>query len=228
MSVSLFAKNYDIDQIYFKAIRIDNLSKVKELVESNKVDINILYRYNSYFKDYYPVNPLAAACIRCSTRVATYLIHKGAKINVIKGRSTPLYNITYKTCLKNTGKLFFPLIKLLLDKGADPNLSAKNTSNYPLIIAARTNRMDLVKLLLKYGAKKDIKDYKGKTPVWYAKEAGYVEMANFLEGKSNDAYHNSLFYAVKTGDLKKSSQILKDAGSKAQALVAKKDIKYPN
>lgn len=219
-SLSLYANTY-YDQQFFNAIGDRKLDKVKELVESGKVNINSVKYYSKYSKKYLTVSPLGKACASYAYNIAKYLVNKGADVNVYYGYYTALWWAVYKG---NGGWVYYyePLIKLMLSKGANPNLGGKYKI-YPLMAAAGSNTMKYVKLLLQYGAKRDLKNYKGKTAADNARASGHIEMANFLNGVSNDAYKNTLFYAAKSGNFKKASKILKNAGSNLSTLLRKKE-----
>ncbi len=62
----------------------------------------------------------------------------------------------------------FDLIKLLLENGADPNLTTQSEENpcrSPLMVAVSNGRMEAVKLLLAYNVNADIPDYRGRTAI---------------------------------------------------------------
>ena len=61
----------------------------------------------------------------------------------------------------------FECAKALLGAGADINRQAKNGWT-PLMDAARNGRIEVVRELLKRGAKKELKDDGGDTVSWFA------------------------------------------------------------
>jgi ankyrin repeat protein len=72
--------------------------------------------------------------------------------------------------------------QMLVDKGAD--VSAKTEAGLtPLMFAASVGNPAMVKLLLAKGADAAVKDQLGKTASDYAKEKGFVEVADLLEKK---------------------------------------------
>lgn len=206
---------------YKKAMDDRDFSQFKNLVESGKVKINSFqYTYKSKLRT---ASPLAYACSHYDYKAALYLIQKGANVKGRYGSYSALwYAVTVARSKYGWYERFAPVIKILLEKGADPNDGGRYRY-YPLNTAASRNNMELVKLLLKYGAKKEAVDYYEMKAADYAEKYGYTEMANFLRGNLNDAFKNTLFYAAKKGDLKKAFKILKEAGSKAKDLVKKTD-----
>ena len=69
-------------------------------------------------------------------------------------------------------------VKLLLDFGADPNISCGSDSNQtPIFHALDTN---VAKALLAAGARLDLKDTRGRTPIEHHKYAARDHIAKFL------------------------------------------------
>ncbi|KAL7676382.1 hypothetical protein ACOME3_002636 [Neoechinorhynchus agilis] len=68
------------------------------------------------------------------------------------------------------------LIALLLNKGADPNL----TDRYPMIEAIENNRSDIVKLLVESGHPVNVSQDKPDTPLGIAAERGNMEIVQYL------------------------------------------------
>ncbi len=59
-------------------------------------------------------------------------------------------------------------VKLFIEYGADVNETSNGIT--PLMFAARYNRADIIKALLKGGANKDTKDERGNTALKYAEK----------------------------------------------------------
>jgi ankyrin repeat protein len=80
-----------------------------------------------------------------------------------------------------------------------------NHQRTPLLKAARHNsKSDIVRLLLKHGAKPDIADEEGNTPLHFAAQRGTEELAKFLLNLGANPYvrnHQGLVpYEVCTND----------------------------
>lgn len=73
---------------------------------------------------------------------------------------TPLYLAVENNLIK--------IVKLLIDKGADININAKEYGLTPLHRAAERNHAEIIKILLDNGANIDVKDKNGITPLYYA------------------------------------------------------------
>lgn len=80
----------------------------------------------------------------------------------------------------------YDIVKLLIDNGADINLTWKGieSSSTPLMNAIRSGsekKIDIIKLLLEQGADKSSKDKHSKTAYDYAIENGDDELADLLK-----------------------------------------------
>jgi len=70
------------------------------------------------------------------------------------------------------------LVKLFLEKGADPNC---NDGMTPLMVAAKNSTPEIIRLLLDYGADKNCKSNEGKTAYDYAVEFNRKDNIPLLE-----------------------------------------------
>jgi ankyrin repeat protein len=150
------------------------------------------------------VTPLISAVFNTHFDVAKYLVDQGANINRWDwwGR-TPLYLAVDYNTLPHGGRPDQPsldqtqpidLIRLLLDKGANPNLQLKLLQPYrstgadrgvdrmlmqvgvtPLLRAAKAMDVEAIKLLLDHGAMVDLPNNDGMTPTVAASGMGSVD-----------------------------------------------------
>jgi ankyrin repeat protein len=74
------------------------------------------------------------------------------------------------------------IVRLLLDKAADPNAKAQSGST-PLHTVAFTGDRASLDLLLKHGADRAIKNNDGKTAADIARERGNQEVADLLAAR---------------------------------------------
>jgi uncharacterized protein len=149
------------------------------------------------------VSPLITAVFNAHFDVAKYLIEKGANINHWDwwGRSALYLAVDYNT-LPHGGRpdqpalddtLPIDIVRLLLEKGANPNLQLKLFPPYratgadrgldgmltvgttPLLRAAKAQDADSIKLLLEHGAIVDLPSSQGMTPTVAASGMGSVD-----------------------------------------------------
>jgi ankyrin repeat protein len=126
-----------------------------------------------------------------------FLLDKGAEINVInnEGYSALLYAAENSHPILHREKV----IELLLERGADPNISIKGLT--PLMMVSRFN-INIVKLLLDHGADINAVDDKGNT----AMEIAYVyhnkNRVDFLFKPKTNTNSKSNFKKEKGSDAK--------------------------
>jgi len=167
---------------------------VKALVEKGaKVDL----------PDPEGITPLISSILNAHFDVAKYLIDKGANVNRWDwwGRS-PLYLAVDYNTLPHGGRpdqpslddtLPIDIVRILLDKGANPNLQLKLLPPYratgadrgvdgmltvgttPLLRAAKAQDAAAIKLLLEHGAIVDLPNSQGMTPTVAASGMGSVD-----------------------------------------------------
>jgi ankyrin repeat protein len=101
------------------------------------------------------------------------LIDKGARLDRkdVVGRTALLY--------ASTGP-FPETVKILLDHGAEPNLADSGEHFTPLMHAAAEGQMEVVRILLDYGADPSLRDVDGDDAEHFARQAGYLEVAEAL------------------------------------------------
>ena len=80
------------------------------------------------------------------------------------------------------------IVQLSIDNGIDLNISTRKSGITPLMLASCFSDIDIVTLLLKYGANINAKDKSGLTSKDYAKKLGQKKMVEFLE--ENGAVYN--------------------------------------
>jgi uncharacterized protein len=149
------------------------------------------------------VSPLLVASLNGRWEVAKYLIDKGANVDKWDwwGQS-PLYAAVDLNTIPHGGRpdrpsldetTSFEIIKLLLDKGANPNLQLKllppfrslgadrgvdrmiTIGTTPLLRAAKAMDAPVIVLLLKYGANPNLPNMRGTLPIVAAAGVGSVD-----------------------------------------------------
>lgn len=102
------------------------------------------------------------------------LLDKGAGIDRRDqmGRTSLLYAATGP---------FPETVKILLDKGAEPNVVDSDEHFSPLMHAAAEGNLDVVKILLEAGSNPKLVDVDGDNAATFARQAGHLEVANYLD-----------------------------------------------
>ena len=140
------------------AIRKNNLPLAKVLIEGG-------FDVNNTHLNYLEVPLLFLACRPHIIDMIQLLLDSGADPNVrYGGGSSVLLDLVTDTCAKRAGYVDMPLvITLLLTHGAHVNIAHERTGETALMIAAQAQHIDLVKLLLEYGADVTQVNRKGKS-----------------------------------------------------------------
>lgn len=128
--------------------------------------------------DSYGNTLLLLACqYRCEPLVRI-ILNKGADPNALNSAGAScLHFACYKESMSKN------IAKLLLQNGANPEISETTFGCTPLHYCASTGDVDFCKMLLSYGAHVGTYDYYQYTCVDYAREAGMREAAVFLQKK---------------------------------------------
>lgn len=137
--------------------------------------------------------PLIAAITQNQEKAARLLLQRGAKVNVSDERGIPLVALAAFRDLSNSS-----LLEVLLKRGADPNAGSSapiadvlritradaiNSRHriFPIEVAVRSNRPDVARLLIKYGA--DVRALDAECP---SLVATCVAQENDLEVPGNE------------------------------------------
>jgi ankyrin repeat protein len=72
-------------------------------------------------------------------------------------------------------------VKILLDNGADPNKVDSEEHFSPLMHAAAEGHLEVVKVLIQYGADKFLKDEDGDDAATFAAQSGHMQVVEFLK-----------------------------------------------
>lgn len=129
------------------AIKNNDFHQVKKLIEKG-VDVNKPIRLEEGDFAY----PLSEAVMIKNEHIVKLLIDSGAKVNVIRNKSS---TILIDACFVGARNI----VNLLLKFGADPNLYADvntDTIGIPLFVAIDKNHVDICKALIEAGADTNI------------------------------------------------------------------------
>lgn len=121
---------------FWKAVKEENIAKVKEYVKENAEYINARDRLKN--------TPLHYALLNDDKEMIDYLMENGADLNAKNNYGkTPFHIVVEKEDID--------IVKLCIEKGANVNLE-KFTGESSLDIATERENKDLIELLLKEGA----------------------------------------------------------------------------
>ena len=72
-------------------------------------------------------------------------------------------------------------VKILLDRGADPNSVDSNEHFSPLMHAAAEGHLEVVKVLISYGADRSLLDVDGDDAASFAAQSGHIQVVDYLK-----------------------------------------------
>ncbi len=130
------------------------------------------------------VTPLHMACDLGKINLIRQLVQAGAKINVAdQFGSTPI-----AVCVARGNK---PCVEFLLANHADLNFRegrAFYSSFFPILMAMDTNKIDLVRLLIKSGADVNVQGFERQSPLHVAAMKGNEELIDLLVTNKANLY----------------------------------------
>jgi|GEM_PF-2280733 len=193
-----------------------SLERVKALLDMDPGLVNLVRR---------SVTPLCLAIDFNHLDVAKHLLENGADTKLIKpiflmlrARSPELIDLLHQyhvdinvanshgtTALmwhSNAGNL--PVVKRLLELGAKTDLAAKECGNLPLHFTCRHGHLEVVQLLIEYGADVNAQSLNGNTALHIAVKYGHEELVAYL-------LENNADYTLETTDGKKPSDLVEYA-----------------
>ena len=149
------------------------------------VSLILDYHPDINYQDIYGNNALTRAVGNFGhyRQMVPMLLNTGINPNSNVGSSgkinyTALYKITNQA-LQTQDEIDYDIIRLFLEKGANPNLSDKNGKT-PLMNASYKGNLTIVKMLLEFGADPTLKDYKGQSALDMAQKKGYQDVIQLL------------------------------------------------
>ena len=152
--------------------------------------------------------PLCSATNKRYIDIMKYLLQKGATINHKDIKNDLIWCALKSTYRHMNKEKKLKIIKLLLSKGA--NTENKKNEETPLCYAAKKNKLDFVKELIKHKADIEAKNKYGCTPLHLAVIHGHLDIIQclldnkyqvaFTESTDNNGY-TPLYYATWRGYL---------------------------
>ncbi len=116
---------------------------------------------------------LMFAAFNGHSEIVLKLLEEGADLEKrdYMGRTALLYACTGP---------FPETVKILLDKGAKPNVVDSDEHFSPLMHAAAEGNLNVVKILIEYGADLSLKDVDGDDAESFARQAGHTQVVDYL------------------------------------------------
>lgn len=158
------------------AAKRGDLDEVKRLVAIDKSVINA--------EDSKGGTAASSAILNDHIEIAKYLIDIGYPLNPPNEANFPLI----MACLSRYSRNSEAMLKFLLEKGADPNITYKPQRWIALNMAVNNGQEDNVRLLVQHGAKLNSKDGTGQTPLELATE----RLARFKDPRFKDPHEKSM------------------------------------
>ncbi|EAY02106.1 hypothetical protein TVAG_372510 [Trichomonas vaginalis G3] len=200
-------KGCDIDAVdemlqtaLFKAASI-NAIEVAELLISNGADVN--------YQNEYQETPIFAAASRNHHEMVKYLISKGAAINVTNENGESAFHVAIRfNCEK--------VVEAFIENGFDP--TTKFDDETPMEIAAATEAVDALKVLISHGADFNEVNEKGMNLLHTSAITGSENITKFLIKHGLDVNkldihgNSSLIYAIE-GNHVDTAKILITSGA---------------
>lgn len=128
--------------------------------------------------------------------VLNYAVRKGASLEAIKFLAQNGADV-FAVDKEGVGTIDiaikfkrYDIVQFCIDSGIDPNVTKRKSGILPIILASCFNDIDMIKLLLKNGAKLDGKDKSGMSAAEYAAKMGQKSVAKFLEELEQDGCTN--------------------------------------
>jgi len=153
-----------VEQALMEMAYNGKLSEVQQLVSAG-VSVNA--------QDAELRTPLMWAAFNGHTAVVGFLLEKGAKVDAKdrNGRTALMY--------ASSGP-FKDTVELLLKKGADVDLQGTLEGFTALMTAAAEGQLEVVRLILAYGANPELKDVDGDTALSFAEQKGHSAVVKVL------------------------------------------------
>ncbi|HTI10065.1 MAG TPA: ankyrin repeat domain-containing protein [Puia sp.] len=150
----------------YEAVCCGDLERVRALIDPSPE------RINQPSPDGFSL--LGFACFFGQVTVARYLVEKGAAIDAPSVNSFKVAPIHSAAAISS-----YPLVKLLVEKGADVN--ARQQGNFTALHAAAGHGVpEIVRLLLENGADAGAVTDAGETPLFLAEKNGHAEVAELI------------------------------------------------
>ena len=206
------------------AVENVDITLIEELL-NNKADVAITDSEGN--TALHAAAKIAKRNLSAGRKIIEKLLENDPKVNGLNGEGeSALYRYLTRTSIVN-----HDVVRLLLDSGAGPNLTAKSQyRKTPLSYAVISNDEVLSRMLIEYGAKLDLEDAMGHTALFYAvtnEQHGMVELmlklgaeVQIAEKENESLLHSALNSAVSSDIDVSTVNLLLDYGADTNAMVS--------
>lgn len=185
-NVNLNEKNKDGETAIFYSI--DN-EKITNLLLNHGADVNVIEERNGR-------TPLMLAAQRGAINVVKSLLKHGADTNILDRNGLTALTRTISEYGSYYYKGDLELFEVL---AANSNINIKNSHGLtPLMIASQNSKSELVKFLLKNGAKINDEDNSGQTALIHAAKSFQLSLLYHYDGSNSEISDTSYYEVIKT------------------------------
>ena len=161
-----------------EAIHSGSVEKIKALIQSG-APIDKCLTDETYVYD-----ALYAAIVFNKKEIVEYLVQNKLYTDINKTYSEEAETPLTLACAIQNKLDALQISQLMITNGANVNGAGESggeDTKTPIFIAVNQNNIELVQVLLEKGAKKDISNSSGASPLTAAEEKGFSEIANVLK-----------------------------------------------
>lgn len=172
--------------LFFRMIESNNLRMLELVYKANPIDLETLYMGET---------PLTYAVLnKCDTSVV-FLLQKGVKVDATNTQGHTALSLAMKKCT-------FTIISMLIRHKANTQFICNETNDTSLMMAARRNMFDVVKVLVENLTlgQLTLKNNHNETALSIAASTSNIEMTFYLAKKINPSLFPLQSSHVKDGD----------------------------
>lgn len=180
----------------FYAIKYKNMYALQELL-SNGANVN--------YKNDMEMNALHLVVLKKDITIVKMLLKYIKNINAKsnKGSTALHYACSFQ---------LIEITKLLLDAGADQDISEMEYDLYPIFYAVIQNNIELTKLMIDYGANPNNQDYLGNTIIHYSIMNNHNEIIDYIFDKYQIKIKDTNIYVEDINNKTNKHDIMVDTG----------------
>ena len=167
ISQALLAKRTDLD--IHEAATVGDATRIRAIVAKDRSHLNAVASDGFH--------PLGLAAFFKREDAVKALLELGADVHPASRNGG--FTALHSAVADDEGPAAKEIVRVLLDKGADPN-ARSGSGGTPLHTAAFTGNLAIIQMLLAANADPTLADDKGHTPLDYARDRGHSEAAALI------------------------------------------------